>query len=144
MNDVITKERILNHPIDKVWNAITKAEELSTWFVRANFKAEVGYQYSFDSLDDTEDCSTIIGEVLSANPYTLSYTWIVKNSPETTTKVTWVLEAFDGGTKLHLEHSGISNYAGDTAITWFNNFNGGWAHCMNGLQDYLKALINAG
>ena len=144
MNDSITKERILTHSIDKVWSAITKAEELSTWFVRANFKAEVGYQYSFDSLDETEDCSTIIGEVLTAKPYTLSYTWIVKDIPETTTTVTWRLEAVEGGTKLHLEHSGISNYSGDTAVTWFNNFSGGWTHCMEGLENYLKQMVNAG
>ncbi len=144
MNDSITKERVLNHSIDNVWRAISNAEELSTWFVRANFKAEVGYQYTFDSLDETEDCSTIIGEVLSASPYVLSYTWIVKTLPETTTTVTWRLEAVEGGTKLHLEHSGISNYAGDTAVTWFNNFNGGWNNCIEGLHNYLKQTVNAG
>ncbi len=144
MNDVITKERLLNHSIDKVWNAITNAQELSTWFVRANFKAEVGSTYTFNALDDSENCSTITGEVISANPYVLAYTWIVKDVPEVVTKVTWTLETTNEGTKLHLEHSGISNYNGDTAITWFNNFNGGWDHCMDSLDNYLKELINAG
>jgi len=65
------------------------------------------------------------------------YTWIVKDTPAETL-VTWKLEATSKGTKLYLEHSGISNYAGDTAIDMFNGFNGGWDNCINGLIGYLK------
>ena len=46
MKDVITKERVFNHSIDTVWNAISKAEEISTWFIKADFKAEKGYEYT--------------------------------------------------------------------------------------------------
>ena len=49
MKDVISKAVIFNHSIDKVWNAISKAEEISTWFIPADFKAEKGYQYTFTS-----------------------------------------------------------------------------------------------
>ena len=55
MKDVITKTQVLNHPIQKVWDAISKAEELSTWFIETDFKAEVGYQYTFIS-DGKEGC----------------------------------------------------------------------------------------
>jgi len=47
MKDVIIKEQMLNHSIDKVWNAISKQEEISTWFINADFKAEPGYKYTF-------------------------------------------------------------------------------------------------
>jgi uncharacterized protein YndB with AHSA1/START domain len=140
MNDIITKEITFNYSIDSVWNAITKAEEISKWFLQADFKAEKGYHYTFNS--SAEDCSPIIGEVLSANPYVLVYTWIVKKVPETTT-VTWTLEATEQGTKLLLTHSGISNYAGETAIEMFNSFNRGWDNCIHGLTDYLKQTVNA-
>lgn len=64
MKDVIIKEKILNHPIDKVWNAITDSKEISTWFLDADFKAEKGYQYIFNS--SGENCSPIKGEVKQA------------------------------------------------------------------------------
>lgn len=141
MSDLITKEIFFKHPIDTVWNAISRAEELSTWFIKANFKAEKGYHYTFNSQE--EDCSEISGTVLQADPYTLVYTWIVKDNPAETT-VKWVLEEMDGGTKLYLEHSGISNYTKETAITMFNSFSGGWDNCIKGLIHYLKQPINAG
>ena len=72
------------------------------------------------------------------------YTWIVKDKPGTTT-VTWKLEPIDGGrTKLYLEHSGISNYAGETSVAMFDSFNGGWDNCINELSNYLKEHVNAG
>jgi len=140
MKDLITKEKIFNHPIETIWSAITKAEEISTWFLEADFKAEIGYKYTFNS--SAKECSPIIGEVLSADPYTLIYTWIVKDTPAKTT-VTWILEPIENGTKLSLEHSGISNYTGETAIAMFDSFNGGWDNCINGLTAYLKQEVNA-
>lgn len=143
MNNVITKETVLNHDIDVVWNAITKAEEISTWFIPADFKAEPGYKYTFSSEPNEKGCTTISGEVKKASPYLLVYTWIVADS-EVETTVTWKLETTKEGTKLFLEHSDISNYAGDTAIAMFESFNGGWDNCINGLTNYLKEEVNAG
>ena len=142
MKDVIKKEQLFNHPIDTIWNAITKSEEISTWFIRADFKAEKGYQYTFTASED-KGCLTITGEVKNSDPYTLIYTWIVENTTAETT-VSWKLEPTENGTKLYLEHSGISNYAGDTVVAMFESFNGGWDNCINQLTAYLKELVNAG
>jgi uncharacterized protein YndB with AHSA1/START domain len=141
MKDVITKETILNHPIDKVWNAISLAEEISTWFIKADFKAEKGYEYTFTATED-KGCLEITGEIKESNPYTLVYTWIVANTDVETT-VSWKLEPTENGTKLLLEHSGISNYAGETATAMFESFSGGWANCVNQLTDFLKEAVNA-
>ena len=142
MKDVIIREQIFNHSIDKIWNAISKAEEISTWFINADFKAETGYKYTFTAGEE-KGCTQITGVVKEANPYTLVYTWMVQDT-ETETTVKWVLEKVEGGTKLYLEHSGISNYAGDTAIAMFESFNGGWDNCISGLTNYLKQEVNAG
>ncbi len=143
MNDVIKKETILNHDIDVVWNAITKAEEISTWFIPADFKAEKGYKYTFTSPPNDKGCTVISGEVKNANPYLLIYTWIVGDTKIETT-VKWELEATSKGTKLSLEHSDISNYEGETAVAMFDSFNGGWDNCISGLTSYLKQEVNAG
>ncbi len=134
MKDTIQKEAIFKSDIDSVWNAISKQEEISKWFLEADFKAEKGYAYTFSSKD--EGCEPIIGKVISADPYLLIYTWEVKGTNIETT-VAWKLESIDGGTKLTLEHSGISNYAADTAIKMFESFSGGWDNCINGLTDFL-------
>ncbi|MFI1745110.1 SRPBCC family protein [Thalassobellus sediminis] len=143
MKDVIKKEILFNHPISKIWNAITKAEEISTWFIPADFKAEKGYKYTFTAPQNEKGCTVISGEVKNANPYVLIYTWIVAEM-ETETTVKWELEATAEGTKLTLEHSGISNYDGETALAMFESFNGGWDNCISGLTAYLKETINAG
>ncbi|WP_400076363.1 SRPBCC domain-containing protein [Winogradskyella sp. R77965] len=142
MTKTITKEKVFNHSIDQIWNAITKAEEISTWFIQADFKAEEGYQYLFTSEPNEKGCTTISGTVKEANPYKLIYTWIVGDTKVETT-VTWTLEDLGNSTKLHLEHSGIENYAGETAIAMFESFNGGWDNCINGLTSYLKEEVNA-
>ena len=133
MQDIITKQHQFSHPIGKVWNAIAVAEEISAWFIKADFKAEPGYNYTFVH-EDTK----IVGSVLKANPvYELVYTWIVEGTNVETT-VSWKLEEADNGTLLTLEHSGISRYEGDTAVMMFNNYSGGWQTCVENLAQYLS------
>jgi uncharacterized protein YndB with AHSA1/START domain len=142
MKDVITKEHVFQHPIGKVWDAISKAEEISTWFIKADFKAERGYKYTFFAGEE-DGCTQITGEVKSADPYTLVYTWIVQNS-ETETIVKWDLVETSEGTKLHLEHSGISKYPGDSAVSFFTNFDQGWDNCVKELASFLSKKVHAG
>ena len=137
MKNIITKEKVFNHPIDKVWNAISKGEEISIWFLKADFKAEKGYRYTFSSEPNEKGCTTIHGIIKEATPYVLIYTWIVADTDVETT-VTWILESVAEGTKLYLKHSGISNYTGDTAIAMFESFDDGWTGCINQLTDYLN------
>ena len=141
MKDIITREEIINHSVDKVWNAITRAEEISTWFIQADFKAEVGMPYTFTASED-KGCLTIKGEVKEASPYTLVYTWIVQGTDVETT-VKWMLEDQGGSTKLYLEHSGIANYPGESAVKMFESFSGGWKQCVDGLQSYLNKEVHA-
>ncbi|WP_190808694.1 SRPBCC domain-containing protein [Flagellimonas sp. S3867] len=142
MKDVITKEHVFDHPIQKVWEAISIAEEISTWFIKADFKAEEGYQYTFTASEE-HGCLNITGEVKSAQPYTLIYTWVVENTT-TETVVTWNLKETETGTKLYLEHSGISSYPGESAVKYFNDYNGGWNDCINSLTSFLSKEVHAG
>ncbi|SEK51687.1 Uncharacterized conserved protein YndB, AHSA1/START domain [Aquimarina amphilecti] len=142
MKDLITKEQVFSHPIDTIWNAISTAEEISNWFLPADFKAEVGYNYTFNS-PDKENCKPIVGIIKQATPYTLIYSWKIAGTDVETT-VKWTLEKIENGTKLLLEHSGISNYTGETIIEMFNSFDGGWDNCIKGLSEYLTTATYAG
>ena len=136
MNDKLTKEKVFNHSIDKVWKAISQGPEISKWFISADFKPEAGYKYTFTATEE-HGGTQIKGKVLEANPYTLKYTWAVADSPVETT-VVWKLERVGDQTKLTLEHSGISKFEGETAVEMFNHFGAGWDACMTGLFEYLN------
>lgn len=142
MKDVIIKEQMFNHSIDKVWSAISIGEEISAWFINADFKAERGYKYTFTASEE-QGCTQIQGVVKEANPYTLVYTWVVQDT-DTVTTVKWALEEINDQTKLILEHSGISNYTGETAVTMFGHFGKGWDNCFNLLTEYLIKEVHAG
>lgn len=133
ITDSIIKKHQFNHPIDKVWNAISSAEEISKWFIKAEFKAEEGFNYLF-----THEDTKITGRVLKANPvYELVYTWKIMGT-EIDTEVKWLLEENEKGTLLTLEHSGISKYPGESAVAMFNNYEGGWVTCISELKKYLN------
>ena len=142
MKDLITRETVLNHPIDTVWKAISQAAEISIWFIQADFKPEAGYKYKFTA-SEAQGCITITGEVKEANPYTLVYTWVVQDT-DTITTVKWMLESEGENTKLTLEHSGISAYPGESAIAFFEDFSGGWDMCVSELKKYLMKEVHAG
>jgi uncharacterized protein YndB with AHSA1/START domain len=132
MNDKIVKKHQFKHPIGKVWKAISVAEEISAWFIQADFKPEVGFSYTF-----THEQTKITGEVLKANPvHELVYTWVVSGT-EVITTVSWKLEENTEGTLLTLEHAGISGYPGETAVVMFNNYEGGWNACVENLEKHL-------
>ena len=141
MKDVITKEHVFPHGIDTVWNAISRAEEISAWFIQADFKAEKGYRYTFTASAEHNN-TKITGVVKEADPYTLVYTWIVQNT-DTETTVKWLLEPVEEGTRLVLEHSGISGYPEKSAVNMFNSFNEGWSNCIKELIAYLKNTVHA-
>jgi len=136
MEDQIVKEFTFNHKIDKVWKAISNSSEISKWFIDADFKAEVGYEYVFTATEE-HGKTQIKGKVLEAVPYTLKYSWLVAES-SVETYVSWNLEEVDGGTKLTLVHSGISQLGGQSAIEAFQHFNAGWDACLAILPKYLN------
>lgn len=134
MDDLVIKEREYEHSIDEVWNAISEGKNISVWFIHADFKAEVGYEYTFTATE--EHGGTVIqGRVLQAAPYTLKYTWKVAGTDIETT-VTWILSEDNGVTKLRLEHSGMTQF-GEAAEQSAAHFSTGWDACFSGLEKFF-------
>lgn len=138
MQDQIKKEQQYNHPIAKVWAAITDQEKITQWFMKCDFKAEPGYKYRLLSDDENGTCERVYGTVLTVNPmHELVYSWEV-SSVETVTTVTWTLEEKNGGTLLTLVHSGISAFpTEDTAVKMLESFSSGWDACIDHLGQFL-------
>jgi len=132
MNARIELTRTYKHPIGAVWSAISDASEISDWFIKADFRAEVGYEYTF-----THESTTIRGTVTEVQPpKLLTYTWVLAG---VSTTVHWHLEETGEGTVLTLIHDGIEAY-GESAASWFTNFTGGWTSCVDELEKYLAKL----
>lgn len=136
MKDVLVKEKEFSHSIDKVWKAITEGEEISKWFINADFKPEIGYEYTFTATEE-HGGTQIKGKVLSVTPYHLQYTWRVGDTGLDTT-VSWKLEESNGTTKLVLEHSGMSKFPEQAATEMLGHFEKGWIACFDGLTKYFN------
>ena len=139
MKDLIRKDHTYAHSIERVWAAITEQEQIAAWFIEANFKAEVGYAYTFKHKE-----TVISGKVLEVSPVTkLVYTWVISGTGDVETTVIWQLTAVPEGTHLQIEHSGISNYPEEgLATTMFNNYSKGWDNCISELEKYLKEVAH--
>jgi len=134
MKNIIKIEKFYDYPIQRVWHAISDARAISEWFIEADFKAEVGYQYKFK-----HESTIVTGQVLEANPPTeLIYTWKV-GEMEVVTTVKWLLEAQNHGTLLLLEHAGFENYEDVVTVEeMFKASTTGWNSVVNQLQGYLE------
>jgi uncharacterized protein YndB with AHSA1/START domain len=98
-------ERLLPHPPQKVWRALTDSSLLAQWLLGNDFSPSVGKAFQFRA-EATPDWNGIIDcEVLIVEPErSLSYTW---NSLGLRSVVLFTLTAQDGGTHLRVEQTGF-------------------------------------
>ncbi|MBX9592001.1 MAG: SRPBCC domain-containing protein [Hyphomonadaceae bacterium] len=99
-------ERELRHPPERVWRALTDADELAQWFWRLAFKAEVGHRFRIEGAPQPgwrgfTDC-----EVLALEPpRRMVWSFHCTDGPPS-------IVAFDvaplmgGGTRLRIIHHG--------------------------------------
>ncbi|WP_077346411.1 SRPBCC family protein [Algoriphagus sp. A40] len=113
-------ERILNHPIERVWDAISNPEQLKYWFTDIDFEAIPGSRITFKFRD--KDHTESYGEVVSMDPpHRFVWTWEGELG-------VWELVSKDEfSTKLTFSYSKIS---GDYAV-----------NVSTGFHDLLDLLV---
>ena len=125
--------RILPHPPEKVWRALTEPGELEKWFMTsAQVEPHVGGRVE---LVGGPAQFRWTGSVLTWEPCRVfEYEWILAPRPEVpqgeNTVVRWELEAVDGGTLLTLFHRNLTR---PTAL--------GFAPGTHAYLDRLEALL---
>lgn len=124
----IQKRVVLNAPIQKVWEAVSSAEGLSTWFMPNDFKAEEGHEFTIQSPFGPSPC-----KVLEVRPPSkLSFLW-----DESGWIVTFELKELEGRTELTLVHSGwkkseeIIPKAGEKSSIIRDRMDQGWENLVN-------------
>ena len=66
-------ERLLPHPVERVWKAITSPNELSKWHMKAEIEGKVGGKVEFSS-----EAGRVSGGILSWDPpHVFEHEWIV-------------------------------------------------------------------
>lgn len=129
-------------PLDKVWDALSKEDELKKWYFQVeNYVFEVGKEFTFyesaDSKSYLHRC-----RFLSIVPNKLiEYTWEHPSHSKGISVVKWELAAEGEKTKLTLTHTGIENFADAGPDFSKANFEMGWnAIVTNMLRNYLYGI----
>jgi uncharacterized protein YndB with AHSA1/START domain len=129
-------ERVLPHPPQRVWRALTEPEEMFAWHpTPARFEPRPGGRVEWDPKGHVPDMET--GEVTDYDPpRTLGYTWGVEEG-QAPDHLRWELRPHDGGCLLVLVHSFSDRFkaARDGA---------GWHLCLDSLADSLGQGEGAG
>jgi uncharacterized protein YndB with AHSA1/START domain len=130
----ITKKTHYAHAPSVVWQAISSQDAISSWFMKADFKPEVGYKYTL-----THKNGAVTGVVKEVDePHKLSYTWIIDGG-NIETLVEWFLKEKDNGTEVTLVHSGFEKFGDEQREKELASHTAGWEHqLMKALPNYLS------
>lgn len=143
-SDAIIKEITVNAPAERIFDALTKPEELLKWWgAQGKFQAthvesdlRPGGKWMMrvegNCEPGTGTATVVAGEYLTIErPRLLVFTWVreEENSPETL--VRWDLEEKAGVTMVRVTHSGLTSES-------LRARNGGWPLVLGLLQAYLQ------
>jgi uncharacterized protein YndB with AHSA1/START domain len=133
-------ERVMAHPPEKIWRALTQRPLIEEWLMKSDFQPVVGHKFNFRAppvahWNGVTDC-----EVLIVEPHRrLSYRWDASGDEAANglkTVVTWTLTPTSGGTLVRMEQSGFRpedefNYQGGSY---------GWQRYLAGLERVAAGL----
>lgn len=134
MNRDLKFEAVYNHPIEKVWRAITDPKAIDQWLMPNNFEPRVGHKFEFTSKPQPGWDGHTYCEVLECvPPRRLVYTW--KGGP-IDTLLTIELTPVPEGTRLTLAHTG---FKGVKALMVAMVMGNGWKGIV---AKHIPAVLN--
>jgi len=93
-------------PIETVWAAIAESEQLAQWLMPNDFQPRVGHRFHLQPSVETGFAGKISCEVVEIDPpHRLAYRW---DNDKLKSVVSFTLESTKDGTRLVLEHTGIT------------------------------------
>jgi uncharacterized protein YndB with AHSA1/START domain len=133
-------ERVMPHPPEKIWRALTQGPLIEEWLMKNDFQPVVGHRFNFRAApmphwNGVTDC-----QVLAVEPNErLSYSWNASGEEAAgglKTVVTWTLTPASGGALVRMEQSGFRpederNYQGASY---------GWQRYIGGLERVAAGL----
>ena len=136
--DRIERTLELNHPPERVWQALTTAEGLGTWFGhRAEIDLRVGGKVALAWVSG--DTATLTIERLEPHRV-FGYTWAIYGLPEDDPRRTYVeftLEPTGTGTTLRMVETGFAQLPDAEHKAAFPGNTDGWTRELGELIAYL-------
>ena len=124
----ITFERSVAASVDRVWQALIRAEDLSAWLAPTEIELRVGGSFRVEFDQD----QIVTGEIIELDPpRRLAYTWNIEGEPESV--VEWTLTPDGDRTRLHLNHRALPASMG-------TGYGAGW----HAYLDRLEAVATDG
>ena len=138
-NEPIIIELILNSGTDKVWDALTRKEQMKIWyFDLPEFKAEVGFEFEFEAGDEIKMYLHLCKIIEAVDGEKLRHSWRY-DGYEGNSFVTWELFAEGEQTRLKFIHEGLESFPESNPDLAKNNFVAGWNEIVgNSLPNFLK------
>jgi uncharacterized protein YndB with AHSA1/START domain len=110
----IVVERLMPHPPEKIWRALTQAHLIEQWLMRNDFEPRLGARFTFQAKPMGDWNGIVHCEVTAFDPpRRLAYSWrggSLSNpnyGSALDSVVEWVLTPEPGGTRVRMEHSGF-------------------------------------
>ncbi len=136
----VVLERVMPHPPEKVWRALTEVPLLDEWLMKSDFQAVAHHKFNFRAPSSPGWNGIVDCEVMTIEPFErLVYTWNAggqqaKNGLKSV--VTWTLTPVEGGTRVRMEQSGFR----PTETHAYNGASFGWTRFVDGLERVLERL----
>ena len=122
----VVVERLLRHPPEKIWRALTLPHLIEEWLMSNDFSPEQGRRFSL-----TATWGGVEGEVRVVEEHrALSYSW---NTKDLTSTVTWTLPPTAPGTLLRMEQTG---FRPDQQPYW-RGATAGWPRFLDQFENVL-------
>lgn len=134
-----TIERLINAPVQKVWDALTDKTQMKEWyFDLSEFRAEPGFEFSFYGQGHKGEQYLHLCKVLTAEPLKkLSYSWQYKDIPGYSV-VTFELQPEGDRTRVKLTHQGLDSFPAGNPDFAPGSFAQGWTELIG---TYLPRFV---
>lgn len=139
MNDIpasrsVIVERLMPHPPEKIWRALTSAPLVGEWLMQNDFQPVVGHKFNFRATpqggwNGVTDCEVLEVEA----PTRLVYSWNASGEQAADgikSIVTWTLTPAAGGTHVRMEQAGFR----PQDEPFFQGAGYGWQRMIAGLE----------
>ncbi|WP_274306927.1 SRPBCC family protein [Solibacillus daqui] len=127
---------VIEAQIQKVWEQVSTAEGIASWFMPNDFLAQVGHEFHFQSPFGPSPCKVI--EIKPPNR--LSFSWDVEGW-----FVTFILKELGEKTEFTLIHGGwkqsdeLIGKANEKASVIHDRMSGGWINIIGNLRKSLES-----
>lgn len=138
--DTIVREITVSSPIDRVWSALTVADQIAQWFGdSAEIDLRPGGSFKMGWSEHDSVTQGVVEQV--DYPNTFSYRWKAGSTEDGTmwtTKVTFTLEEADGMTTVKVVESGFSELPDELYVRTMRDNSSGWTTELADLERHLE------